>query len=94
MGKRRTKKQKINARHNYAIGISNEGGSVSFSHTVNRQNKKTLDRPSDKTPNPKKTNVMADSYNLASIKKDLIKSLIISSLILALEMMIYFYSRS
>ena len=89
MTKRRTKKQKQGARHTFnlswAPGEENEPRKPGVKGQFNIEPKK---------PNPsfhKRESALnlAKDASLASIKKDIVKSLILVSLILALEVVLY-----
>lgn len=83
---RRTKKQKVNARHPFLISWQkNDAGEA----PVNRQFKiKPEPNPKVEIKN-KNANLLAKGLELSSIKHDIIKSIIFASLILALELVIY-----
>lgn len=70
MSKKRTRKQKENASHNFSFVWKNQ----TLASGVNRELNKLT-----------KTNI-ADT----SVKKEIVRSLIVASLILALELVIYF----
>ena len=89
MAKRRTKKQKAGARHTFNIswapGQEVEAGKPSVKGQFNIEPKKVNPRPHQ---HENALNLAKDG-SLASIKKDIVKSLILVSLILALEVVLY-----
>lgn len=102
MAKRRTRKQKEKARHQFIASWE------PFSNKI-RQSSATKGKPKKNTPKAivkgqifehkkakklkntkiKNANHSADYENLGTIKRELAKSLIIASLILSLEVMLY-----
>lgn len=89
MAKRRTKSQKVNAKHSFTI--SWEGGLKSPTREpVKGQTQKASHAQIINTDNKTKANTTVQSYDLATIKKDIVKSLLIASFILALELVLYF----
>jgi hypothetical protein len=89
MTKRRTKKQKQEAKHSFAIHWEPEAKKGSSEPSVKRQFKKSGSR---KIPSSSRTDLArntAELDNLASIKKDILKSLILAGIILASEVVIY-----
>lgn len=89
MAKRRTKKQKQKAKHDFAISWEPKAKKRRSEPDVKGQIKKSGSgkKPSG-TGNDLAKNT-AEPGNLASIKKDIIKSLILAGLILASEVVIY-----
>lgn len=92
MSKRRTKKEKINPKRNITISWQPdnfEAKNTSFEANVKRQLiKKGNNKPPQKKT--KKLSVTSDNNkSLASVKKDLAKSLIFAILIIASEIVIY-----
>jgi hypothetical protein len=89
MAKRRTRKQKENARRNFTISWEPSPKRAVDKVHVKRQltgSDKSVTARSPKQENAKNT---ANDIDLASIKKDLVKSLILASLILAFEVVLY-----
>jgi hypothetical protein len=76
MAKRRTRKQKERAKHRFTLLVKGQ-----FQNAT--KPKKT------KAAQPKKAKFLAKQGDLASIKREIFKSLILASLILGLELMIY-----
>jgi len=89
MTKRRTKKQKAGARHTFNIswapGQEVEAGGPSVKGQFNIEPK----RLNQSTHKHESALNLAKDASLASIKKDIVKSLILVSLILALEVVLY-----
>ncbi|MFH1971084.1 MAG: hypothetical protein ABIJ05_01740 [Patescibacteria group bacterium] len=89
MSKKRTKKQKQNTKYTFAYKIINEAKNFNFEPTVKGQIKNTIKGTSKGIGLRKNAEPTAkDSYQ-GYIRKDIRKSLIIVSLILALEVVIY-----
>lgn len=78
MAKRRTRKQKIQAKHKFI-----------FEPVVKGQFKNELKAILPSKLDSKKAKKLANLTDLASLKRDIIKSLILASLVLSLEIMIY-----
>ena len=89
MAKRRTKKQKQGARHTFNIswvpGEEIEAGKPGVKGQFNIEPKK----PNPSSHKRESALNLAKDASLASIKKDIVKSLILVSLILALEVVLY-----
>lgn len=86
MAKKRTRKQKENARHNLS---ENSFQPVSYTYVKSQiKNDKQIDKAV--SSNSKNAEKMAKEMNLSDIKRDLTKSLIFSILILTTVVMIYF----
>lgn len=89
MSKKRTRKQKQNTKYTFAYKILDEAKKINFEPTVKRQKKNTIEAPLTKSePRESAQATAKDSYQ-SYIRKDIRKSLIIVSLILALEVVIY-----
>lgn len=82
MGKRRTRKDKETARHAFNISWSPE---PSVKGQFNSEAKK-VDHKADEL---KSARIMAKDASFVSSKRDIVKSLLIASLILALEVVLY-----
>ncbi len=78
MAKRRTRKQKIQVKHKFT-----------FEPTVKSQFKNEPKAILLSKLDSKKAKKLANLTVLASLKRDIIKSLILASLVLSLEIMIY-----
>ena len=97
MAKKRTKKQKQKAKHQFTVSWEPSSGLSSTKHKrgksdtpVKRQTKHPARQGKRKITKSEKATITAKDNNLASIKKDLIKSLMIASLVLSLEVVLYF----
>ena len=82
MSKKRTRKDKSNARHQFALSWSAEAG-------VKRQNTIAPEAKSHNTEAVKKAHLLAKDAGLTEVKKNLTRSLILVSFILCLELVIY-----
>jgi len=89
MAKKRTRKQKQNTKYTFAYKVINEAKNLNFEPTVKRQIKNTTKTPSKGTGLRKNAEPKAKDKYQSYIRKDITKSLIIVSLILALEVVIY-----
>lgn len=83
---RRTRKDKQNAVHHFSLSWSPEAKNKA---SVKRQIVSAGGRLKAKQSDKKNALLLAKEAGLASIKKDLVKSLILSSLILTLEVVLY-----
>lgn len=83
MAKRRTKRQKQKARHAFSLSWSPSEPDVKGQFNFEPNKPRTNSRKHESALS------LAKDGSLASIKKDIIKSLIIVSLILALEVVLY-----
>lgn len=81
MGKRRTRKQKETARHRFTL--------VANKPNVKRQNNIGLLPEIKPDQIVKKAESMTQVANSGTVKRDILKSLILASLILSLEIMLY-----
>ncbi|OGM14968.1 hypothetical protein A3A76_05560 [Candidatus Woesebacteria bacterium RIFCSPLOWO2_01_FULL_39_23] len=89
MAIRRTRKQKESARHNFEISWQPEAKNERLEASVNRQNKQEGVNQ-HKSSSPRIKSVESVNYKeIALIKKDLLKSLIVASLILGIETVLY-----
>jgi hypothetical protein len=89
MGKRRTRKDKEKARHQFLYSWATEPKKATSEANVNRQLKKPLEAKIQVTGSAKMAKNLAQVYDLASVRADITKSLIIASLILGAELVIY-----
>lgn len=78
MAKRRTRKQKVQAKHKFI-----------FEPAVKGQFKNEPKTTLLSKPDSKKAKKLANLTDLVSLKSDIIRSLILASLVLGLEIMIY-----
>ncbi len=97
MAKRRTRKDKEKAKHQFTISwkpsqskIKSEAKNKAFEPNVKRQFKYTDKKPGYSDNKLKETYLSEKSYDLASIKKDMLRSLILATIILASEIVLYF----
>lgn len=89
MSGKRTRKQKENVHHNFTISWSNEPKKTVSKALVNTQFKSALNTNNNEDKISNRADNMAIDYDLVAIKRNIIKSLIIISFILALEVVIY-----
>ena len=89
MTKRRTKKQKKDPKHPFLVSWEGTPAKQSHESTVKRQNKTQAKANSKKSGQSKNAYLLEKGANLASVRHDIIKSLIITSFILGLEVVIY-----
>ena len=89
MSKKRTKKQKQNTKYTFAYKIVNEAKNINFEPTVKGQIKNAIKHTSKIIKQQKNAEPTAKDKYRSYIRKDITKSLIIVSLILALEVVIY-----
>jgi hypothetical protein len=82
VGKRRTKKEKQRARHEFSLSWSNEA-------SVKGQFNSEADTRRAKPDRPESAKITANDASLKPLKRNIIKSLAIASLILALEVVLY-----
>lgn len=90
MAKKRTKKDKVTARHQFTISWQPSTKNEHPQPTVKRQNKSDKMLASTKQDKPKYTDYLAKDEDVVKIKKDIIKSFMLVSLILGIELMLYF----
>ncbi len=96
MAKRRTKKQKVAAKHQFLVSWD------PASSPTKTKPKKTTSEPAvkgqiknhsrlkaKKVRSVKHTDSTVETYDLASIKRDLIKSLILAGFVFSIEIMLY-----
>ncbi len=89
MAKRRTRKEKLSAKHNFAISWNPEPKKDGPEPNVKRQLPKTINSNSSNTKADKSAEFTEKSTLLATIKKDLAKSLLFAASIIASEVVIY-----
>jgi hypothetical protein len=89
MAKRRTKKSKVAASHQFVVDVEKLAISSTPASTVKRELSDSYIRGQNKNKVSNKARYTAKDQNVASIKKDIIKSLSLAVFILALELMIY-----
>lgn len=89
MAKRRTRKQKEKAKHQFTLSWEPEPKKASSKATVKGQFKTKPEPKKFLTLMRKKAKSSAKLDDLASVRRDIIKSLILASLVLSLELVIY-----
>jgi len=89
MAKRRTKKQKLAAKHSFQISWEGTQKKSEFQARVKGQKKNTASDSSKDSRNVKNPINLEKDANSKLIKQNLTRSLIISGLILGIEMVIY-----
>ena len=89
MGKRRTRSEKQNPHHTFLYSWQDQPEKGRVRHDVKGQFKNEPHEPSLKDEKANKANVLAKDGPLASIRRDMAKSLILASLILAAEVVVY-----
>lgn len=87
--KRRTKNQKIQAKHHFTLSWSNQEKKPDSGIDVKRQFKKKVSSNIASSSKHENAMFLAKEASFKPIKNDVLKSLIIASLILALEIVIY-----
>lgn len=86
---RRTRKQKEEARHSFAISWSPEAKKGHSEPDVKGHLKNEAARPLGRASNANNADLLAKQASLASIKRDILKSIILASLILGAELVLY-----
>lgn len=89
MGKRRTRAEKEKAHHAFLYSWQGQPEKGQVRHDVKGQFKNEPDDISKKRRKAKNANLMAKDDSLASVKRNMVKSLILASLILAAEVVVY-----
>ena len=89
MAKRRTKKQKQQAKHRFVYSLPRSGKLASKGAAVKGQKKSVVKSTKSLVQDPKKAHSTATVDSLGTIKRDIVKSLSLASLILGLELVIY-----
>jgi hypothetical protein len=89
MAKRRTRKDKERAHHSFLYSWQPEPGKAQSRHDVKGQFVSSLEDTSSKAKHAKSANKLAKDDSLASIKHDIVKSLILASFILGAELVVY-----
>ena len=90
MAKRRTRKGKEKPKHPFLVTWDQPVKKTPSGDLVKRQFKKGKTGRHKKKEIAKKTNLLDKDAFLALAKRDILKSLILASLILGLEMVLYF----
>ncbi len=89
MSKRRTKKEKETAHHLFTISYRPEPKKTSFEPSVKGQFKNTPEPKKAESEPLKRADLSAKEYGVDFVKRDIIKSVLLVSFILALELVIY-----
>lgn len=89
MANRRTRKDKEQAHHQFLYSWDDEPKNVSFKAGVKGQTEKRAEAKIGELSLSKMAVNQAQVYDLASVRKDIGRSLIIASLILGAELVIY-----
>ena len=89
MGKRRTRAEKEKARHSFLYSWQGEPEKEQIRHNVKGQFKNEPKVASRNFTKAKNADNWAKVSTLASIKRDMVKSLLLASLILAAEVVVY-----
>ena len=89
MGKRRTRAEKQNPHRAFLYSWQGKPEKGEVRHDVKGQFKNEPKATSLKHRRVNNANVLAKDGSLASIKRDMVKSLLIASLILAAEVVVY-----
>ncbi|EKD58180.1 MAG: hypothetical protein ACD_57C00007G0003 [uncultured bacterium] len=94
MKKRRTRRQKESAKHNVTvnwneINLENPSKSRLTEASVKGQKKDVIEAKPKTKANDKNANYMDKDASLRSIKLDLVKSILISILIVSIELVLY-----
>ena len=92
MAKRRTKKQKSKAKHNFELSWSAGTKSTSAGTPVKGQKKKSGSSKGSAASGTKSAQSKEEIVASAQVKRDIGKSLAIASLVLGIELVIYFVS--
>ena len=93
MSGKRTRKQKEKAIDNFKINWTTEPGNTVSEANVKRQFKSDPEKTNFKPDKEKRAEATAKEDNLGKIKRNILRSLIIVSLILGLELVVYFVWR-
>ncbi len=89
MAKRRTKKQKQNAKHSFTINWEPGSSNLKFEPSVNSQiNNSEISEANESRLN-KNATFTVKGLDLVNIKKNIFRSLILAGLILASEVVLY-----
>lgn len=89
MGKRRTRKQKEAPKHQFTVSWTPRPEKASAKANVKGQIEKRSKPSLEQGQETKKARIMAKEGNFEAYKRDTVKSLILASLILGLETVLY-----
>jgi hypothetical protein len=90
VSKKRTRKEKTNPKHSFLISWSEASNQASPRTVVNRQTKNKDAGIKTKSIGDNNAYLLDKDTDLTSIKRGIIKSLILTGLILATEVVLYF----
>ncbi len=89
MSKKRTKKQKEKAQHRFTSNLKTGSTTFRFEPSVNSQTDSAFNKEINEPNNSASAKYSAKDSDLSTIRKNIFKSLILSSLILSTELVIY-----
>lgn len=89
MGKRRTKKDKLNAKHQFTLSWQPSSSEATLQTPVKRQKLQEKISVEKEKPASKKADSLVQDDQIVGIKKGILKSLILASLILGTELVLY-----
>ncbi len=89
MGKRRTRREKEGAHHQFTLSWQPEAKKTLFEPHVKGQLKNLPEAKTDRHEPVKNADILTKVGPVEPIKRDIIKSLILASLILGTELVIY-----
>ncbi|MFH1863640.1 MAG: hypothetical protein ABIJ85_01830 [bacterium] len=89
MAKRRTRKNKVFAHHQFTLKWEPSSKKSELASSVKGQLKKQVFPSSLQTQKVKSANLLAQEGSVKAVKSDIIKSLILASFILSLEVVVY-----
>ena len=90
MTKKRTKNRKVSPNYSFLINWNNSASNKHKSNAVNRETALSEAGKNKKTNNIKSANISDKPFALASAGLHILKSLIVASLILGMEVVLYF----
>lgn len=91
MAKKRTKKEKASAKHQFLISWDNTTNQAQSRTVVKGQTTGVKPASDSKSIINKNTDLLVKDADLTTIKKNIVRSLAIASLILATEVVLYFF---
>ena len=89
MSKRRTKESKVNPNYNFLISWENKAKQAQSRQDVKRQIPDAHSRNSSSMDKIKKADISDKDNDLRLIKRNIIKSLALASLVLGIELVLY-----
>ena len=93
MAKRRSKKQKETAKHQFTISYTPTASDGASKSAVKRQTKAPSSGTNKDTTKPEKALNKAEQESFTRSKREIVRSLGLASLVLGLEIVIYLVSR-